>query len=194
MIIQDLFLYFAKFPQKAGVKAIATMGSSEMPEYATLMAALDALPSESLVPDIENYVYGQSIEDLQQRIDRLSGSWLFADYGEFTMRDDHGSADVAQRLAVTVAVKLRSNADMMERMIASDRALAMVSQVYAHMVADCEKGTIEWISREDVLKGEAVPFVSTELGSYGWTLLINASAPDTLGVHALSKTYRNVLT
>ena len=128
MIILDLFLYFAKFPQKSGVKAIATMGASSMPEYVQLMTVLDQLPDTSLVPEIEHYVYGQSIDDLKQRIDRLLGSWLFADYGEISTQDERGSMQVTQRLAVTVAMKLASNADMVERVIASDRTLQMLSK------------------------------------------------------------------
>ena len=79
MIIQDLFLYFAKYPSKDGVKSMATMGGSEMPEYQQLMDALDALPEDSLVPEIEHYVYGQSIDDLKGRLDKLVGSFLLVE-------------------------------------------------------------------------------------------------------------------
>lgn len=190
MIIQDLFLYFAKFPQKSGVKSMATMGASEMPEYAELMDELDALPQESLVPEIEHYVYGQSIDDLKGRLDKLLGSWLYADYGEFSTQDDRGSMQVTQRLAVTVAVRLSQNADMIEHLIASDRALDMLSRVQARIMADCEDGLLEWLSRGNLQKTEVVPFVATELYSYGWTLLLDASASDSLGTHALSRSYR----
>ena len=190
MIILDLFLYFAKFPQKSGVKAIATMGASSMPEYAQLMTALDQLPDISLVPEIEHYVYGQSIDDLKQRIDRLLGSWLFADYGEISTQDERGSMQVTQRLAVTVAMKLASNADMVERVIASDRTLQMLSKVQAHIMADSEAGELAWLARGNIGKAEIVPFVATELGSYGWTLLIDAAAPDALGTNELARSLR----
>ena len=194
MIIQDLFLYFARFPKKTGVKAMATMGSSEMPEYATLMDALDALPTESLVPDIDHYVYGQSIDDLKIRLDKLIGTWLYADYGEITSMDDKGSMEVTLRIAVTVAMRLRSNADMLERMIASDRTLGFLSQVQARIMADADNGLLDWLSRDSLRKTETIPFVASELGSYGWTLLIDASAPDTLGTNGLARSYRNRIT
>lgn len=190
MIILDLFLYFAKFPQKSGVKAIATMGASSMPEYEQLMTVLDQLPDTSLVPEIEHYVYGQSIDDLKQRIDRLLGSWLFADYGEISTQDERGSMQVTQRLAVTVAMKLTSNADMVERVIASDRTLQMLSKVQAHIMADSEAGELAWLARGNIGKAEIVPFVATELGSYGWTLLIDAAAPDALGTNELARSLR----
>lgn len=187
MIIQDLFLYFAKFPDHRGVKAIATMGGSELSEYDVLLTALDMMPEHSLVPGIDHYVYGQTLEDLQQRIDKLSGSWLMADYGELTSRADRGSMEVSQRVAVTVAMKLRSNADMMERMIASDRSLQLLSQVHARMMADAECGRLDWMHRDAVLQGEIIPFVASELSSYGWTLMVDAAAPDMLGTRQQAK-------
>ena len=39
-MITELFLYFAQFPKKSGIKAMATMGKSKMPQYAQLLAAL----------------------------------------------------------------------------------------------------------------------------------------------------------
>lgn len=55
-MIAELFLYFARFPDKKGIKAMATMGKSKLPQYAQLLKALDALPAKSRVPEIENYV------------------------------------------------------------------------------------------------------------------------------------------
>ena len=189
-MIRQLFLYFARFPRKSGIKAIATMGKSPMPEYARLLEALDQMPALSRVPDIENYVYGQTFEDIQQRLDRLIGSFLFVDYGEFDMLGDgRRSFQVTQRLAVTVALRLHANSDQMERMIASDRALQLLSQVHAWMIADAETGQLEWLSRENLDKAEIIPFVAAELRSTGWTLMIDAQAPDMLNVHALAKTY-----
>ncbi len=187
-MITDLFLYFAQFPQKKGIKAIATMGKSKMPQYAELLSALDALPEQSRVPEIENYIYGQTFEDIQQRLDKLSGSFLFADYGEFDMLGDgRRSYQVTQRLAVTVAMRLPGTTDLMERMIASDRSLLLLSQVHAWMMADSENGRLDWLDRENLDKAEIIPFVASELHSTGWTLMIDATAPDMLGTHTLAK-------
>lgn len=189
-MISELFLYFAQFPQKKGIKAMATMGKSKMPQYAQLINALDALPEESRVPEIENYVYGQTFEDIQQRLDKLSGSFLFADYGEFDMLGDgRRSFQVTQRLAVTVAIRLPGATDLVERMIASDKSLSLLSQIHAWMIADSENGRIDWICRDNLDKAEIIPFVASELRSTGWTLVIDATAPDTLGTHALAKSF-----
>ena len=169
---------------------MATMGKSKMPQYAQLLAALDALPDVSRVPDIENYVYGQTFEDIQQRLDKLTGSFLFADYGEFDMLGDgRRSYQVTQRLAVTVAMRLPANSDLMERMIASDHSLFLLSQVHAWMMADSEDGLLDWLDRENLDKAEIIPFVASELHSTGWTLMLNATAPDMLGTHTFAKSF-----
>lgn len=189
-MITELFLYFAQFPKKSGIKAMATMGKSKMPQYAELLAALDALPDVSRVPDIENYVYGQTFEDIQQRLDKLTGSFLFADYGEFDMLGDgRRSYQVTQRLAVTVAMRLPANSDLMERMIASDHSLYLLSQVHAWMMADSEDGLLDWLDRENLDKAEIIPFVASELHSTGWTLMLDATAPDMLGTHTFAKSF-----
>ena len=185
LLIQDLFLYFAKFPRLEGVKTMFTRGDSDFCEYQLLLDQLDNLKEHSLVPELENYVYGQSLEDLQQRVDRLFGSWLYADYGEFQMNNAHGiRLEVTQRIAVTVALKLSQNADMVERMIASDRALKMLTEIQGRILADADAGRLCWLSRSENASFELVPFVASELSSYGWTLLLDAVAPDTLGIHS----------
>lgn len=85
-MLLDLFEYFAKFPATAGVtKGIANKGESSMEEYTTVLKAIKEMPEKELVPEIENYVYGQSFDELKQRIDKLTGSFLFVDYGEVDM-------------------------------------------------------------------------------------------------------------
>ena len=63
-MLLDLFTYFAKFPTSAGItKGIATKGESRsMEEYATVLSMLGNMQEKELVPEIENYVYGQSFD------------------------------------------------------------------------------------------------------------------------------------
>lgn len=184
-MLLDLFEYFAKFPAAAGiVKGIATKGKSNLEEYDTVLSALSNLPEKQLVPEIDNYVYGQSFDELKQRIDKLTGSFLFVDYGEVDMQSDgRRSFQCTQRIAVTVAMKLPNNSDMLERVIANDRTLQMLSKVHARIMADVEMDELYWMDRESITNCEIIPFVSAELQSYGWTLMLNATGADVLGVH-----------
>lgn len=188
-MLLDLFTYFAKFPQNSGIiKGIATKGESSMEEYATTLDILGKMEEKELVPEIQNYVYGQSFDELKQRIDKLTGSFLFVDYGEVDMQDDgHGSFECTQRIAVTVAQKLSGNADMLERVIVNDRTLQMVSKIHARIMADVETEGLYWMDRESITNCEIIPFVSAELQSYGWTLMLSARGADILDTHHLAR-------
>ena len=189
-MILNQFLYFAQYPSKEGIRAILTNGSSDFPGYNELAEALDNLPDMSRIPEIANYVYGQSFDELKQRIDKLAGSFLFVDYGELNMlADGRNSYQITQRIAITVANKMTNRADAAEYMLASDATLRLLSRVHAWMLADAEQGNIEWLSRGELDKAEIIPFVATELSSIGWTLMLSCIAPDTLGTHALSKSF-----
>ena len=189
-MIKEQFLYFARYPSKSGIRAILTNGSSDFPGYADLLSALDALPEQSRVPEINNYVYGQSFEELQQRISRLVGSFLFVDYGEFDMSGDKShSFRLTQRMAVTVAFKMPERADAGEYMLASDTTLHLLSKVHAGLLADAEAGDVEWLSPSNFDNAELAPFVATELHSVGWTLMLSCTSPDGLGTHALYRSF-----
>lgn len=188
MLLQ-LFRYFAKFPKwDNAMKGIATKGESNMPEYEKTLLDLATMDEHSLVPDIEHYVYGQSFDELKDRLSKLTGSFLFADYGEMDMQGDgRRSLQCTQRIAVTVAFRLSSNADMLERIIANDRTLGMLAKIHAQMMADSELGRIEWMERDDLDRAEYVPFVSAELQSYGWTLMLSVMGSDILDVHEMAR-------
>lgn len=193
-MIKDQFLYFARYPSKDGVLAMFTNGSSDFPGYNSLVASLKELPDESRVPEIANYVYGQSFDELKQRIDKLVGSFLFVDYGEVNMLGDgRNSYQCNQRMAVTVANKMPNRADAAEYMLASDSMLRLLSEVHAWLLADAEAGEIDWLSRGELDKAEIIPFVATELHSVGWTLMMSCIAPDTLGTHALVRSFAKSL-
>lgn len=189
-MIKEQFLYFAQYPSRNGIFAMFTIGTSHFEGYNTLVAELSQLPQTSRVPEIDNYVYGQSFEELQARIDKCIGSFLFVDYGEMSMTaNNHNTYELTQRLAVTVAFKMPNRSDAAEYMLASDKTLALLSKVHAAMLADADKGEIEWLSRAELARAEYVPFVATELHSVGWTLMLSCVAPDTLQIHQQYKSF-----
>lgn len=189
-MIKEQFLYFAQYPSRNGILAMFTNGTSHFESYNTLVAELSQLPQTSRVPEIDNYVYGQSFEELQARIDKCIGSFLFVDYGEMSMAaNNHNTYELTQRLAVTVAFKMPNRSDAAEHMLASDKTLSLLSKVHAAMLADADKGNIEWLSRGELSRAEYVPFVATELHSVGWTLMLSCIAPDTLQIHQKYKSF-----
>ena len=61
-MIKEQFLYFAQFPNQDGIRAMFTNGASNTAGYDELLTSLGNLPKTSRVPEIANYVYGQSLE------------------------------------------------------------------------------------------------------------------------------------
>lgn len=189
-MIKKMFLYFSRFPARSGIETMAVNGSSQMEEYAEVLASISQQDDERRIQGLDNYAYGQSFEDLQARLDKCVGSFLFADYGEFQVNTDgRKSLEYTERIAVTVAIKISDGADAIEKMIASDRTLAMLASIHAWMMADVETGLIDWADRTSLDMVEIVPFVATELRSIGWTLMVNASSPDALGSHELFRSF-----
>ena len=106
--------------------------------------------------------------------------------------DGRRSYQCTQRLAVTVAMKHTDHADALERVIVSNRTLQLLTAVHAWMMADAERGRLTWLSRSSLEHAEIVPFVATELKASGWTLMLNATAPDALGTHALKRSFERL--
>lgn len=83
-MILDVFKYYAQFPKLEGVKEIFANGKSEYPLYTQLEDYIDNMSSHSLIPEIDGYVFGQSYDDVKAQIGKLTGSYLFVDFGSFT--------------------------------------------------------------------------------------------------------------
>ncbi len=189
-MIKDQFLYFAQYPSKKGVLAMFTNGQSDTPGYNDLVASLAQLPEQARLPEVGNYVYGQSFDELKQRIDKLVGSFLFVDYGEIDMNaTTSGAYRCSQRMAVTVAHKMPNRADAADYMLSSDQTLHLLARLHAYMLADADQERMAWIGRDELDKAEIIPFVATELHAVGWTLMLQCVAPDTLDVHRLMRSF-----
>ena len=177
MMITDLLKYFARFPRKAGVLSMFANGGSDFPQYAELSDFVRNLP-EPIIPGIENFVFGQSFDHVKQRIDNLTDSYLFVDYGEFSsVRTARNSIIDSQKLAATVAIKLSDSADIVETAIASDAALALLTELRKQLILDSRSEDFPWLERISD-SHEIIPFVSPEFKSIGWTLMFSASASD----------------
>nr|DAX79706.1 MAG TPA: hypothetical protein [Caudoviricetes sp.] len=181
-MILDLFSYFAKFPSKSGVLSIFNNGSSTYAQYSELHNEIANLP-EPLVPAIQSYVFGQSFESVKARIDNLTGTYLFIDYGEFSSKSDNRNSIVdTQKVAATIAMKLSDTSDLVEEAIASAICLNLLNTLRAHLLYDAECGKISWLSRSTIKGQDIIPFVAKELKSIGWTMMFEANAADLFNV------------
>ena len=181
-MILDLFSYFAKFPSKSGVLSIFNNGSSTYAQYSELHNVITNLP-EPLVPAIQSYVFGQSFESVKARIDNLTGTYLFIDYGEFSSKSDYrNSIEDSQKLAATVAMKLSDTSDLVEEASASDVCLELLTTLRTYFLYDAESGNMPWLNRSTIKNHDIIPFVAKELKSIGWTMIFEANASDLFNV------------
>jgi hypothetical protein len=189
-MILELFTYFARYPGKEGVLSIFANGESGHPQYRMLADTVSAFPQESLIPEIKEFVFGQSFDSVKARVDKLTGIYLFVDFGEFfSSRDSRNTIRDAQKIAVTVAMKITDSADLIEEAIASDVTLRLLNRLRAYLIHDSEQGTILWLNRSETNKNEIHPFVVKELKSIGWTLMFNTDASDLFDLKSLISSF-----
>lgn len=191
-MILDVFKYYARFPKRDGVLSAFNNGSSSLPAYAQLKTYVESLPEQGILPEIEHLVFGQSLDEVRARIDSITGTYLFVDFGEFNSnRDQRNSILDVQKLAVTVATKTPTAFDLVEESIISDSTLLLINKLRAHLIADSEK--YEWL-RFLSNKHDIMPFVAPELGeSIGWTLMYSLEGSDLFDVKALIRSFNQSL-
>lgn len=185
-MILTLFSYFAKYPVKDGVLSMFANGNSTHHQYEALKQTISSFPDVSLIPDIQHFVFGQSFDSVKVRIDKLSGTYLFVDFGEFTSsRDNRNTIQDTQKLAATIAMKISDTADLVEESIASEITLNLINTLRAHLLLDSERSSVSWLNRSAINQHDIVPFVAKELKSIGWTIIFNTDASDQFNLKQL---------
>lgn len=169
--LRDIFLYFAKFPQKAGVLELFNRENSDLyPDYANLKAEIEALEVHSLVPGIEEYVFGVNETTVKARIKELNGTYLFIDYGHIVTSEEQYDRQTDEMLiSLTVATPYKiEKLDMVEQVFMADAALVMLLQIRDQMTLDSECPFVKHLT----FPVEITPFFARELSdSTGWSML-----------------------
>jgi hypothetical protein len=180
-MILELLKYFARFPKKEGVVSMFTNGSSNFYQYAELLKHIIDLP-EPIIPELENFVFGQSYDYVKKRVDNITGNYLFVDFGEFTSsRDACNSMLDRQKLAATIAMKVSDAADMVETAIASEITLSLLAKLRQRLILDSRSEELSWLDKVSE-SHDIIPFVSSEFKSIGWTMMFTSTAADLFGV------------
>ncbi|MEG1006539.1 MAG: hypothetical protein RSO15_09710 [Bacteroides sp.] len=193
-MILDLFRYFSQFPRKEGVLSIFSNGGSPYNSYSDLKGYVSSLPDNSYIPGISSFVFGQSFDSVKARIDNLTGTYLFIDYGEFTSgRDNRNNIQDHQKVAATIAVKVADSSDLVEEAIASETTLILINELRANLIYDSERGCVPWLNRGAISEVDIVPFVAKELKSIGWTLMFSTDASDLFSIKKLMKSFIRLL-
>lgn len=171
-LIQDIFKYFAKFPLMAGVlKNFNRPASDPADAYDTFKAAIAAITPNSLITDLNDYIFGVDIMSVKKRVEAINGIYLFVDYGNIydTLLEPMKTEQGEFNISVTIARKTQpDDKDQIEQILLADKTLGMITEL---------KDTAKYdANRNHFLKNLTFPaeisplFVPDLFNSVGWTM------------------------
>lgn len=172
-LLQDTFLYFAKFPSIDGVNRNFNVTTSRSfgTEYSDFRTEIENMTEQELIPGIQDYVFGVDEDMIKRRLNDIKGTYLFVDYGKVDI-DQETNALVEMNnflLSVTVAYPVKENElDAVEMMLMHQQTLNYISQIKNKMVADKKKSALV---KDITFPVEIMPWRVRELmGSIGWSM------------------------
>lgn len=184
-IIIDLFLYFARFPQRQGVLDIFNKGRSEIPGYDSLKSLVESMTDTPVLPEVGGFVFGPNFDAVKTCVSQLTGYYLFVDYGDIKTETDKSNriADTFQ-VAATIAGKTTEfTGDLVDQTLISANTLDMVTRMRNLMIQEQrERYSFKKISD----KHSITPFISPEFESIGWTLMFDRQAFDLFDAKKMS--------
>lgn len=179
-MIFQIFKYYAQFPDLKGVISLFANGKSDIPAYIALRDEIQNIPTHSRIPEIKHYVFGQSYDSVKSRIDQISGTYLFLEFGEIeSIRDRRNSIQDTFDLAVTIASKIQTTSDLVEQAIISQQTLGLIHQLRTLQHEDQARQS--WL-KEISDRHTIVPFVAREFASLGWTIVFKREGADLLNL------------
>ncbi|OJV17906.1 MAG: hypothetical protein BGO30_08160 [Bacteroidetes bacterium 41-46] len=170
MILEDTFLFFARYPEHSGVMKNFNK-KSQAERYLSFKSAAQALNIKSTYPEITDYVFGVSDEAVKKRISTIQGLYLFVDYGNIrTTENSYKVKKDSFDLSLTIAKPFSSNAgfDSIEELIEIDRALELLALIKTNISENREDPYVKKLT----LPTEIIPFASKELSnSFGFSMV-----------------------
>lgn len=176
MILQTIFLFFARYPDHNGVMKNFNKASSTA-AYTTLKQSASGLTIKDIFPEITDYVFGVSDNAVKKRIQTISGLYLFVDYGN--IRTSKNQLNVRQDnfdLSVTLARPFSSNQfDSIEEVIMVDRYLELIKLIRDDMYSNKADPFVQMLT----MPTEIIPFASAELNnSFGFSMVFQMQGID----------------
>lgn len=137
MEYQNIFKYFAKFPDKTAVKKHLNRSASDLNDYSGLVAFIEALPDVSLLPDVKGFVFSQNEQAVKDYVTAMDGFFLMVEYGPINSR----TGQVARTTDFQISFILghnnnRRGLNMIEEMLVNDRCLYYAQHIISEMQSD----------------------------------------------------------
>lgn len=179
-LIKEIFLFFARFPDKAGVKELFSQGESNLALYDEWMQAVDALPEDSIFPEIKHYVFGSNPQAVSERISKINDCYMLVDYGQITSeRGNIGNVEDSMAILITVAYPSKKDSnDLMELAAKSEMAMNIMSRLrnYLYNEEKCTPWLKQAMAEHELMPWEAISLMP----STGWTLMVERREADML--------------
>ncbi len=132
-LIRDTFTYFAKFPFLAGVvKNFNKDNSGYFTGYDTLKTTISVLDTHSIIPGLDDYVFGVDENIVKKRIEQINSIYLFVDYGNISsgLIEPQKTEQGEFIIAVTVARKTPpDDFDPVESILLADKTLEIITTI-----------------------------------------------------------------
>lgn len=177
-MILDLLKFFARYPRKSGVLENFKSSNSSIAHYDALRAYVDSLNDDGLMPGIQSFIFGVSLDDVKHRVESAKGMYIMVDYGD--IHSEHtkiNSIEDTASMAVTLACKVPSTLNSIEKALVADQTLSAISELRVRIEMDNEAPSfMTSLSKTH----QIVPFISGELHSIGWTLMYTFEGSDLL--------------
>lgn len=170
-LLEDAYLYFARFPALAGVQKNFNKGRSNIAGYDDLKTKVDALAENSLIPGIKHYVFGVDENRIKKNIKNYSDFYLLVDYGQVQSPPDQNNVVTDSfYIAATVARPFSDeNMDDAEELLLNQQAYTYLTEIKEKMRLDDRNS----LTRHLLFAADADPFHAPELNnSIGWTLIM----------------------
>jgi hypothetical protein len=122
-MILNLIKYFGKFPLLEGVLNLFSMQNNSYQQYAELKNYFVTLPleSQSLIPEIKNFIIGVNADKLTTKIQSLKDLFLLVEYGNEEIVKKEGNTNSTLHITITIGLPFAyQNHDLMSESIAFD--------------------------------------------------------------------------
>lgn len=175
-ILQDIFLYFAKYTTEEAISKVFSKGLTPDPKYISLHEKAIATAS-GIFPAITDYIFGVNEEAVKRRISQVKGIYLFVDYGNISsITSSKGVKEDSFQLAVTVAKPVSSSTfDQAEDILITEQLLEIIQTIRRDLREDRSDPFVQRLS----FPNDITPFFARELSnSYGWTLMFQMKGID----------------
>lgn len=137
-LIYNIYKYFAKFPKLNSVLVNFDRADPEYTRYDTLKTEIENLAEDSLIPELENYIFGNDEASISKRLRGIDGKFLFIEYSDISSNlFTNATTKNLFRLRIIVAENSNNtNRDEIELMIANQENLYIIQQIVKKMLID----------------------------------------------------------